>query len=161
MHTLAPNIWFIPQYHILSRFAIRLVLDSNCVKLCSKSKLEFEVCIFCFYVNFYFLFYFPAVGWNKRPWTFAAYWIFLCKKITKGYDLKLGIRESKRSVYNANIFTLTCPWFPQFFMVPMFIDKRLVLYPKRFKISNVYFNKSAEVIFPALNHSLHLPYFQE
>ena len=62
VHTLAPNIWFIPQYHILSRFAIRLVLDSNCVKLCSKSKLEFEVCIFCFYVNFYFLFYFPAVG---------------------------------------------------------------------------------------------------
>ena len=37
-------------------------------------------------------------------------------------------------------------------MVPMYIDKRLVLYPKSFKTSNVYFNKSVEAIFPALNH---------
>ena len=41
-------------------------------------------------------------------------------------------------------------------MVPMYIDKRLVLYPKRFKTSNVNLNKSVEAIFPALNHFLHL-----
>ena len=40
--------------------------------------------------------------------------------------------------------------FPQFFMVPMYIDKSLVLYPKRFRTSNMYFNKSAKAIFPAL-----------
>ena len=41
-------------------------------------------------------------------------------------------------------------------MVPMYIEKGLVLYPKTFKTSNVYLNKSVEALFSALNYFLHL-----
>ena len=61
----------------------------------------------------------------------------------------LGILRSKLrctlgcgSGENSDIFILTCTQFPQFSMVPMYIDKRLALYPNRFKTFNVYFNKS-------------------
>ena len=65
-------------------------------------------------------------------------------------------RESKRSGENSDFFTLTCTQFPQFLMVARHIAKRLVIYPKRFKTSYVYFDKSVKAIFPALNHFLHL-----
>ena len=51
-------------------------------------------------------------------------------------------RENKTSGENSDIYTLTCTQFPQFLMVPMYIAKRLVLYTKTFKTSNVYFIKS-------------------
>ena len=38
--------------------------------------------------------------------------------------------------------------------IPMYITKRLVLYPKKFKTSNVHFNKSFKAISTALNHFL-------
>ena len=88
-------------------------------------------------------------------WTKSKQNLHLQLSFLFGFFLVLP-RESKRSGENSDIFTLTCTQFPQFSMVPMYIDKRLVLYPKRFKTSNVYFNKSVEAFFSALNYFLHL-----
>ena len=68
---------------------------------------------------------------------FKKWDVVLSRRFVCFYSLS---RESEKSGKNCDIFTLTCRYFPQFLMVPMYIDKRLVLYPKRFKTSNVYFN---------------------
>ena len=67
----------------------------------------------------------------------------------------MSARESKRSDENYDIYTLTCRYFPQFFMAPVYFAKILVLYPNRLKTSKVYYYKSAKAIFSAPNHFLH------
>ena len=135
----------------------------------SRGSIPFPYMVYLQYLNL-------ICRWTKQPLTFCFTMEEKWQAISYQYlgnskvllikswgellniNLRSGLvwaRESKRSGENYGIFTLTCIKFPQLLMVPIYIDKRLVLYPKTFKTSNVYFNKSVEALFSAVNYFSH------
>ena len=63
-----------------------------------------------------------------------------------------------KSHEKTKILTLICNQFPQSLKLPQYIAKNLLLYPKRPKISNFQYNKSARGILPAFNEFMLLFY---